>query len=311
VRATGPRGADSAGILRYHTHDKPTATPAATAAATGAVARTDHESPALATTGATAAIPNRVARWHVASLDVSCTDAKAGRQQMTTGDKRRTSRRLRSVALLVAAILTSGMAARGAPQQTGSIAGTISDVTGEPLPGVRIVVMGPQAREAITNLLGRYTIDSLPPGRYRIEAHMAGFETKISAVSVSARAAADWSGAILIAPLIGEVPIEPRVMKHTAWDAVDCGRRLAEAEAYQLEKSLNCIVDSARQRRPAAVIVKYTAVVRGGYGLLTGSDGVIHYFRFGYARLDFNLRRCESPRVTPDTNRGVFIFACE
>jgi hypothetical protein len=256
---------------------------------------------------------------------------------MRTGDKRRTSRRLRSTALIIAAILTSGLAAVGARQQTGSISGTISDVTGEPLPGVRIVVtgqvaresgtisdvtgealpgarivvMGQVAREAVTNPLGRYTIDSLPPGRYRIEAHLPGFETKISAVSVSPGVVADWSGAILIAPLIGEVPIEPRVMKHTAWDAFDCGRRSAEAEAYQLEKSLNCVVESARENRPAAVIVRYTRGVRGGYGLLTGTDGVIRYFRYGYARLDFRLERCDSPRIVPDGQRSAFSFACE
>ena len=39
-------------------------------------------------------------------------------------------------------------------------------------------------REAITNSLGRYTIDSLPTGKYRIETHFAGFETKVSAISV-------------------------------------------------------------------------------------------------------------------------------
>ena len=203
------------------------------------------------------------------------------------------------------------MSTADARHQTGSIFGIISDVTGEPLPGVRIVVNGPAAREVVTNLLGRYTIDSLPPGRYRIETEFAGFETKVGAISVAAGQVADWSGAILIAPLIGEVPIEPRVMKHTAWDAVDCGRRPAEAEPHQLEKSLTCIVESARQHRPAAVIVKYTQVVRSGYGLLTGADGVIHHFRYGYARLDFHLQRCDVPRVIPDKQRKAFIFACE
>ena len=249
---------------------------------------------------------------------------------MTAGDNRRTSRRVRWVAVLVAALFESGVSSVDANQERGSIAGVISDVTGEALrgarivvmghvaretgealPGARIVVMDHETREAVTNPLGRYTIDALPPGKYRIEAHLPGFETKVSAISVSAGVVADWSGAMLIAPLIGEVGIEPRVMKHTAWDAVDCGRRPAEAEAHQLEKSLTCIVESARQRRAAAVIVKYTTVVRGGHGLLTGTDGVIHQFRFGYARLDFTLRRCDSPRVTPEAQRGTFVFACE
>jgi hypothetical protein len=56
------RRAHSAGILRCQTHDESTAASAATAAAASPVDRTDHESPAVATTGATAAIPNGVAR---------------------------------------------------------------------------------------------------------------------------------------------------------------------------------------------------------------------------------------------------------
>lgn len=232
------------------------------------------------------------------------------KRRMTPADNQNALRQLLWL-LIVTVVASFGVATTDARHQTGSIFGIISDVTGEPLPGVRIVVNGPVAREAVTNLLGRYTIDSLPPGRYRIETHFAGFETKVGAISVAAGQVADWSGAILIAPLIGELAIEPRVMKHTAWDAVDCGRRPGAAEPHQLEKSLACIVESARQRRPAAVIVKFTEVVRGGYGLLTGTDGVIHHFRYGSARLDFHLRRCDLPRVIPDKQRSAFIFACE
>lgn len=231
------------------------------------------------------------------------------KQRMTPAGNRHPLRQL--LWLLIVTVAAAEISATAARQQTGSIFGIISDVTGEPLPGVRVVVIGEVAREVVTNPLGRYTIDSLPPGRYRIETHFAGFETKVSAISVVAGKVADWSGAILIAPLIGEVPIEPRVMKHTAWDAVDCGRRPAEAEPYQLEKSLACIVESARQRRPAAAIVKHTQVVRGGFGLLTGADGVIHHFRFGYARLEFHLQRCDVPHVMRDTERGGFVFACD
>ena len=97
--------------------------------------------------------------------------------------------------LCVAAAVASVTPVIGARQRTGSVSGILSDITGEAVPGARVVLVAENqpVREAITNSLGRYTIDSLPPGRYRIEAHLAGFETKVSAISVMAKEVADWS----------------------------------------------------------------------------------------------------------------------
>ena len=191
--------------------------------------------------------------------------------------------------------------------------GVISDVNGEALPGVRITAIGEdgRSREAVTNPLGRFTIDSLPPGTYRIEARMRSFETRVRVLSVTPGGVADASGALLTAPDVFETPIEPRVMKQTGEDALDCGRRSSRAEGHQLEKSLACILDASKQRRAAAVVVQFVGHFnRGGYGLLTRADGSIHHFRFGYARLDFHLKPCASPRVVADTTLKLFVFAC-
>ena len=61
---------------------------------------------------------------------------------------------------------------------TSSITGTVSDATGSAIPGVGIAVINQDtgARlETISNEAGAYRVASLPPGTYRIEAELPGF----------------------------------------------------------------------------------------------------------------------------------------
>jgi hypothetical protein len=59
---------------------------------------------------------------------------------------------------------------------TGKIAGTIKDATtGDPLPGVNVVITG-TTMGAATDMDGNYFIINLPPGVYTIEASMLGYE---------------------------------------------------------------------------------------------------------------------------------------
>lgn len=200
------------------------------------------------------------------------------------------------------------------PQQPGSVFGIITDTTGEGLPGARVAITAEdgRVREATTSSLGRYRIDGLSPGKYRIEAGMNGFETKVSAVSVVPAEVVVWSGALLLGPVIGEGSIERRVTRHTGWDAVDCGRHGAPVSQPHLERSLACGIESAQHRRPFAVIVQIASNgSRVGHGLIAGNDGVIHRFEYDRGGLGFRLQPCPSPRVAPREKAPGFGFTCQ
>ncbi len=221
---------------------------------------------------------------------------------------------MRATTILTTILVLLAMVPAGARQPAGSVFGTITDTTGENLPGARILLTAEdgRVREATTSRLGRYKIDAVPPGTYRIEAQMSGFETKVSAVSVVAGKAADWSGSLLVAGgIIAEPEIERRVERETGWEAVDCGRHGAPASAPPLEKSLACALESAKLRRPFAVIVQFTAyATRAGHGLLARSDGAIYRFEYERGGLKFQLQPCPVPRVTPDDKHSGFGFSC-
>ena len=82
-----------------------------------------------------------------------------------------------SSTVLVVCVLISGVAWG---QATAQISGTIHDASGAVLPGVEITATQTEtgiARTTITNETGFYVLPSLPLGRYRLEAALAGFRT--------------------------------------------------------------------------------------------------------------------------------------
>jgi outer membrane receptor protein involved in Fe transport len=63
---------------------------------------------------------------------------------------------------------------------TGTLSGVVTDGTGAALPGVTVTVTSPQlqgSRSAVTNETGGYTLSLLPPGTYRAEFVLGGFDT--------------------------------------------------------------------------------------------------------------------------------------
>lgn len=70
--------------------------------------------------------------------------------------------------------------------QTGAVTGRVTDAdTGEPLPGVNVVVEE-LATGAATDVEGRYTISGLRPGTYTLRASFVGYEDQTQAVVVRA-----------------------------------------------------------------------------------------------------------------------------
>ncbi len=75
---------------------------------------------------------------------------------------------------LLLALLPLALFAPAALAQTGKIAGRVLDTTGEPLPGVNILVDG-STRGAAADADGYYTILGVPPGTYRLRATLLGY----------------------------------------------------------------------------------------------------------------------------------------
>jgi len=73
-----------------------------------------------------------------------------------------------------------------AAQATGQLAGTISDQTGAPLPGVRITVRGVIDRTTQTGIAGDFAFAGISAGDYEISAELSGFETVRRTVRVRA-----------------------------------------------------------------------------------------------------------------------------
>ncbi|HKJ67807.1 MAG TPA: TonB-dependent receptor, partial [bacterium] len=71
--------------------------------------------------------------------------------------------------------------------QTGKVAGTITDEeTGEPLPGVNVVLVGTD-QGAATNENGNYTILNVNPGVYNLQASFIGYATiTVEGITVNA-----------------------------------------------------------------------------------------------------------------------------
>ena len=65
-------------------------------------------------------------------------------------------------------------------QATGSIAGTVTDVSGSAVPGAKVTVTAPStglSRSSVTNDNGEYTVPLLGVANYNIQVELQGFQT--------------------------------------------------------------------------------------------------------------------------------------
>ncbi|WP_412069712.1 carboxypeptidase-like regulatory domain-containing protein [Rubrivirga sp. IMCC43871] len=69
--------------------------------------------------------------------------------------------------------------------QTGVLVGTVRDADGTPLPGASVVLTG-TARGAAVSAEGRFRIERLAPGAYRVVASMVGYTSAVEPVRVAA-----------------------------------------------------------------------------------------------------------------------------
>lgn len=198
----------------------------------------------------------------------------------------------------------------GASQQTGSISGVITDTTTRGIPGATLITTSDDGavRRTTTDWSGRYHFGGLPPGRYRIEVRMPGFEAKAKDLTVVSAREEIWSGALLVGPPLGAGSIERRVMSITGWNAHDCGRHDSAASEAALQRSLQCALAAARAGEPFAVIVQSASEAsHAGFGLLGGADGVVQVFRYDKGGLIFQPQPCLSTQLT----LRRYAFACD
>jgi hypothetical protein len=95
-------------------------------------------------------------------------------------------RRLSNILWVLAAVLWLGAAPAfaqgGGASSTGSISGDVKDSQGGVLPGVTVTATSPAqigVLTAVTNEAGIYRFPSVPPGEYKLEFELAGFQNVV------------------------------------------------------------------------------------------------------------------------------------
>ena len=88
---------------------------------------------------------------------------------------------IRRVIVILLAVMTVALpAATAAQSERGSITGVIEDATKAGLPGVIVKVINTATNattEVVSSSAGVYNAINLPPGTYRIEASLQGFQS--------------------------------------------------------------------------------------------------------------------------------------
>lgn len=123
----------------------------------------------------------------------------------------------------LARLLLLATLAAAASAQTATLEGTVRDLGGAPLPGVSVYLAGTTRGDA-TDADGRYAIEAVSPGLYRLVGSMVGYETGDAAIQV--QPGQPLSTDLTLAPAVqtmGTVRVEAR--RDRAWV-----RRVAQVE---------------------------------------------------------------------------------
>ena len=124
--------------------------------------------------------------------------------------------------LLAALMCAAGAQARfeGASPQGGSISGQVRDTSGGAMPGVSVIALpatGGAISRASTDPNGRYQIDSLASGTYRVDFDLLGFDLfRRNRVAVASGTVASADATLRISSIcecvgyVPSVPVRPR-----------------------------------------------------------------------------------------------------
>src|SRR5262245_44203333 len=95
----------------------------------------------------------------------------------------------RRVLSFVAALFVALLPYSAAAPDTASIAGVVRDSSGGIVPGASVRVINEEtnaATELVTDGTGSYNATALPPGPYRVEASLDGFDTAVRRLPLAA-----------------------------------------------------------------------------------------------------------------------------
>ncbi|HXH40932.1 MAG TPA: carboxypeptidase regulatory-like domain-containing protein [Thermoanaerobaculia bacterium] len=107
---------------------------------------------------------------------------------------------------LLCCVMTLAAFGQGVNITSGSINGQITDSSGGVLPGVTVTATNAdtgQTRTAVTDNKGEYTLNLLPPGRYRVDAELSGLG-KTSSPNVTVLLGNDTKLDLKLAPQVSE-----------------------------------------------------------------------------------------------------------
>lgn len=225
----------------------------------------------------------------------------------------------------VAALLALGLAqARG-----GTISGMVRFRDGGVAPGATVTaVLGTKQRKAVTNSAGRYRLDDLAPGRYRLEADLNGFQKAVVegiVVEPTGSAAHD----LVLDSLPPPDPIEDLrhlIRPYAGSQPLECGRhalvqevrRWIAADEQALRKSVECGLTAASAKRAFWTFTQDQGVDSWiASGLVGTESGVMYRFTYDSApcggtgcRSQIRFERCDRPSAATHSN-GRSEVRCE
>jgi Ca-activated chloride channel homolog len=87
-----------------------------------------------------------------------------------------------SVVVVAVSVLVTLLAAQS---PRGNLTGTVTDVSGSPLPGVTVTLSGTESHRTITDGRGHFTFSNLLPGAYQVRGELAGFTGTVATATVT------------------------------------------------------------------------------------------------------------------------------
>ena len=157
--------------------------------------------------------------------------------------------------LLLAFSLVGGLASSAQAQESGTVAGTVVDEEGNPLPGTNVTVVGTQ-RGTSTDPEGRFVLENLQPDTYTLRASFVGYLAQEREVTVTAGETTRVRFALN--PDVAQLE-EMVVVGYGEQEQQDLTGAISSVEGSELSKVTTSSVGQALQGQVAGVQVKPTS----------------------------------------------------
>jgi iron complex outermembrane receptor protein len=155
-----------------------------------------------------------------------------------------------------------------AQDTTGRITGTVVlDVTGEPLHGATVIVVGP-GRAVVTDSAGTFTIAGLAPGAYEVVATREHLTAGRLTVQVTAGGTATAEFRLSISSVHEEVTVTASLGTATAYEAFNA---VSVVDSFELAKDMSGTLGDVLEKQPG--IAKRSFGAGNSRPIIRGFDG--------------------------------------